>query len=376
MKRITTEAAEPQEHRTKPPTVRDVARRAGLSQAAVSYALAGPSPRVSDQTRQRVLQAAAELGYQPNVLARVMKGKEAGLLGIIVRDGGAPTAAEVCRTLMTRAPAYGYDIILTDAGNSATTLLRLANLMKSRLCDGLFLVGELPDQDMHWDAYERLGVPTVALLHGDERAYPGTRVSVERRSGLREALDHLYELGHRHIGFVGSDLLNGLKERRRTFVSLMRERGLPLPKESLLLTDFSREGGRDAMRRLMSMASPPTAVLACADLVASGMLVEARRAGVAVPGDISVVGYDDNPEAEYSCPTLTTVHQPIAEMADRALEWFQSRRAGGASSLDNLVVNATLVVRESTGPAPLDGPAKGRAHTGAVRRGRSSVPGG
>lgn len=124
------------------------------------------------------------------------------------------------------------------------------------------------------------------------------------------------------------------------------------------------------------MASPPTAVLACADLVASGMLVEARRAGVAVPGDISVVGYDDNPEAEYSCPTLTTVHQPIAEMADRALEWFRSRRAGGASSLDNLVVNATLVVRESTGPAPLDGPAKGRAHTGAVRRGRSSVPGG
>jgi transcriptional regulator with XRE-family HTH domain len=99
----------------KLPTVKDIARLAGLSQAAVSYALSGRSSRVSDATRQRVLKVAEELGYQPNVLARVMKGKETGLLGIIVRDGSAPTGYEMCRALMRKAPSYGYSLILLIA---------------------------------------------------------------------------------------------------------------------------------------------------------------------------------------------------------------------------------------------------------------------
>ena len=303
---------------------------------------------MSEATRQRVLKVAQELGYQPNVLARVMKGKETGLLGIILRDGSAPTGSEMCRTIMRKAPSYGYDVVLTDAANSASTLLRLANLMKSRLCDGLFLVGELPDQDMHWDAYERLGVPTVALLHSHHQGYPGTRVWADGRPGLEQALDHLLTLGHRRIAYVGTELLHGLKERGEMFAQLMTGKGLRLPDEYYVMTEFSSEGGATALHELTSLASPPTAVMACTDMMASGMLLEARRAGVVVPRDLSIVGYDDNPAAALCYPALTTVRQPLAELAELALDWFRARREGAPRSSEGLKVATRLVVRDST----------------------------
>lgn len=345
MKRITN-AAEPS-HRPRPPTVKDIALRVGLSQAAVSYALIGPSPRVSEAARQQVLSAADELGYQPNLLARGLRGKGTGLLGIIVRDGSAATAAEVCRALMRRAPAYGYDIVLTDAGNSAATLLRLANLMKSRLCDGLFLVGELPNQDVPWEAYERIGLPTVALLYGDE-ACPGVKVKCEQATGLSEAVQHLRGLGHSQIAYVGTELLQGLRQRTVTFTSVMREQGLPLPEELCVTTEFSWDGGARAVRRLMTLPSAPTAVVACTDHVATGILAEARRMGLDVPADLSVVGFDDNLEATLCYPALTTVRQPLGEMADISLKWFRDRREGREPDASALQVGTSLVVRQST----------------------------
>lgn len=335
---------------------------------------------MSEATRQRVLEVAKEIGYQPNVLARVMKGKETGLLGIILRDGSAPTGSELCRTLMRKAPCYGYDIVLTDAANSASTLLRLANLMKSRLCDGLFLVGELPDQDMHWDAYERIGVPTVALLHGQHEAYPGVKVWADARPGLEQALDHLRALGHRRIGYVGSDLLHGLKERGDIFAQLMEEHHLPLRREHFIATDFSRDGGAEALRKLMSLSSPPTAVVACTDLMASGMLQEARRLGVSVPTDLSVVGYDDNSTAALCYPALTTVRQPLTEMAELALDWFRARRGGVIPPPENLKVGTELVVRDSTTTVahprsrPTESPARKKLRGPSGPRRRRALP--
>lgn len=345
-------------------TQRDVARRAGVSQAAASYALSGTSSRTSAVTRERVLKAAEELGYQPNLLARGLRGSSTGLLGIVVRDAAAPAAAEVYRALLRKAPTFGYDIVLTDAGDSARTLLRLANLMKSRLCEGLFLVGELPDQDVVWETYARIGLPTVAVLHGATECYPVPRVHADALAGLRAAVEHLVGLGHRSIGLVSTEWLHGVQERQAHLQVLLREYSQPVSPANIVITELSRDGGAIALEHLLRSATPPTAVLAATDLIAIGMLAEARRLGVRVPEDLSVVGFDDIPDAQVCFPTLTTVRQPFADMADRALEWFLARRSGTELAPERLALSTDLVVRESTGPP--------RALPGGAQRGRTT----
>jgi DNA-binding LacI/PurR family transcriptional regulator len=332
------------------PTVRDIAARVGVSQAAVSYALAGRSSKVSRALRERVLQAAKDLGYHPNPLARALVGKSTGLLGIIVRDSSAPTAAELCHHLMRKAPGYDYDIVLTDAADNVATLLRLGSLMKSRLCDGVVLVGELPQRHVAWGSYESLGIPTIALLY-DDATWPGPRVTCDSAAGLAQAIDHLLALGHRRIAYVGSNMLLGVKNRGEEFRSLLRGRGLGLPRELYVETDFSEQGGQQALRRLVSLGRPPSAIVACADRVALGILLEAYHVGLRVPTDLSIVGFDDNRQAALCYPALTTVRQPLEEMADLALRWFQSGRSQGKLALGSLHVISELVIRQSTGPA-------------------------
>ncbi len=337
--------------RGRSPTVADIAAKVGISQAAVSYALAGQSSKVSKSVRERVLKAAKDLGYQPNPLARALRGKRTSLLGIIVRDLSATTAAELCRYLMRKAPQYGYDVVLTDAADNVDTLLRLASLMKSRLCDGVLLVGELPHKQMPWASYERLGIPTVALLY-DDAAWPGPRVSCDGATGLAEAIEHLLAFGHRRIAYVGSRVLSGVGQRGKLFSSLLQRRGIQLARELYVEADFSEQGGAQALRYLLTLGAPPSAIVACADRMALGVLHEAQRVGLRVPADLSIVGFDDNRQAALCYPALTTVHQPLADMAELALKWFQGQHRGEPDASTSLLhVTTRLIVRESTGPA-------------------------
>lgn len=330
----------------RPITQREVAEKAGVSQAAASYALAGSVTKVSPATRERVLRAAAELGYQPNLLARGLRGVGTGLLGIIVRDISAAASAEVCRALLHRAPAVGYDMLLTDAADSAKTLLRLAGIMKSKLCEGLILVGELPDQDVLWEEYEKLGVPTVALLQG-ARDLPITKVAVDNATGIKLALDHLVALGHTRIGYVAAEWMHGLHDRLEAFKELSRHMGLVARDTDIVCQEFSREGGAEALRSFLTKESLPSAVMVATDLMASGFLREALRQGLQIPKDLSVVGFDDITEASLTYPALTTIRQPFGEMAAAALVCFAEQKSSAGMQSD-IILSPTLTVREST----------------------------
>jgi len=328
-------------------TQRDIARLAGVSQATASSVLSGGAQRVAPETRRRVLEAAAELGYRANPLAQGLKGAPTGLLGVIVRDLGAPAAALVCRELAHLAPEYGFDVLITDAADRTATFLRLARLMESRLCEGIVLVGELADQAEAW-ASSGVGVPMLALLHSGKNV-PFPVVQVDNAAGIDQAVAHLAALGHERIGYVGTAWLSGVQARETAFRQSMQRRELALREEDVIVTAPSREGGAQVVRELMRRPSRPLALVASTDLIASGIVREAQRLGVHVPQGLSVVGFDDIPEAALLQPSLTTVRQPYREMAQRALHFFQGlRRDEEVGSLGT--IPSRLVVRESTAP--------------------------
>ena len=304
--------------------------------------------KVSQATRERVILAAKELGYQPNLLARGLRGVGTGLLGIIVRDISAAASTEVCRALLHQAPALGYDMVLTDAADSAQTLLRLARIMKSKLCEGLILVGELPDQDVVWGEYEKLGVPTVALLQG-ARDLPITEVAVDNVAGIKLGLDHLVSLGHTRIGYVAAKWMHGLHNRLEVFKELSRQMGLATKDEDIISAEFSREGGAAALREYLERKSSPSALMIATDLMASGFLREALRRGVEIPSSLSVVGFDDITEASLTYPSLTTIRQPFEEMAAAALACFAELKEQASVSTE-VILPPSLIVRETTAP--------------------------
>ena len=329
------------------PTQAEVARLAGVSQTTASYVLSGVPNRVSFATQERVLRAAEQLNYQPNLLARGLRGSSTGLLGVIVRDISAAAVGAVSRALLHGAPQVGYDMILTDAADDVKTLLRLAGLMKSRLCDGIALVGELPEEDALWDDYARLGIPTVAILHGGQNL-PVASVLLDNDHGIRLAVDHLRSLGHERIGYVGSNLLRGVMQRGEVFRAVMKDKGLNVRPTDVVNVELSREGGAAGLVQLLGRPHPPTAVLAATDLLACAMIHEAACRKIAIPEQLSIVGFDDVPEASLTWPPLTTVRQPFEEFAVRALAMFTSGAASSTRAHRQVVLQPELVIREST----------------------------
>lgn len=334
-------------HGRRGATQRDIARLAGVSQATASSVLSGGAQRVAPETRRRVLAAAAELGYRANPLAQGLKGAPTGLLGVIVRDLGAPAAALVCRELAHLAPEYDFDVLITDAADRTATFLRLARLMESRLCEGIVLVGELADQAEAW-ASSGVEVPMLALLHSGKNV-PFPVVQTDNAAGIDQAVAHLAALGHERIGYVGTAWLSGVRAREAAFRQSMQARGISLREDDVIVTAPSREGGAQVVRELLRRPSRPLALVVSTDLIASGVVREAQHLGVHVPQGLSVVGFDDIPEAALLQPSLTTVRQPYREMAQRALHYFQGLRRGEEpGSLGT--IPSRLVVRESTAP--------------------------
>lgn len=341
-------------------TQKDIARRAGVSQATVSSVLSGGLQRVAPETRELVLRVAAEAGYRANPLAQALKGVPTKLLGVVVRDLSAPAAGVVCCELARIAPEFDFDIVIMDAADSTATFLRMAWIMESHLCEGVVLVGELADQaDLTWQSAP--DIPIVGVLQsGMNAAFPV--VTTDDSIGIREAVAHLASLGHEHIGFIGTTWLSGVQARVQEYVNAMRDRGLTVQNEDVVLTAANREGGAAALRELLRRPDRPLAVITATDMIASGVVREAQRLGVRVPTDLSVVGFDDIPEATILQPSLTTIRQPFREMAERVLYYFaEQRRKTKQEGVLAGLIPSRLVVRESTGPPRAD-----RRHVSAL----------
>jgi LacI family transcriptional regulator len=340
--------------RSSRPTIADVAARAGVSSAAVSAVLneARGNVRVSEQTRTRIVAAAAELGYSPDSAAQALRRRRSGLIGLIHRadrDSFAESAVSyrLGDNIARAAARRGYDTV--DAAPARTrggTRSESIDLLVSRRVEGVII--ENPEHD-ELELLASRGLPVVQVLR-PRSSVTASMLTVDPTDGFRQAVEHLAALGHLRIGFVGNgDPHPTDASRVRAFLDALAGAGIAPEEQTIQLGPDNRlETAYAATGVLLASARRPTAVIAAAESSALGVLRRLYAARLRVPDDVSVIGYDGVACAGLY-PPLTSISQPLEALAAQAVELIADRAA-----LRHLTLPAELVVRESTGPPPVD----------------------
>lgn len=321
----------------------DVARRVGVSTASVSLVLrnaAGPSA----ETRRKVLAAAAELGYRPDRTASLLARRRTHLLGVLL-DIRSSFHAELVTDLHDAADGVGYDLVLSTVTATRDEKRALDTLVDSR-CEALVLLGPTAPAPRLAELAQQLPVVVVG------RAMGGTALDVVRTAddvGVGQAVAHLHSLGHQAIAYVDGGRGAIATARRNGYRKAMRAAGLAAQAQ-VLPGDPTEQSGTRAAQSLLADQRPPTALVAFNDRCALGLLDGLLRAGVWVPGQLSVVGYDDSPAARLPHVDLTTVSQDPRAQAEHAVTAALERLDGGRTRPREVVLRPHLVVRGSTGP--------------------------
>jgi DNA-binding LacI/PurR family transcriptional regulator len=333
-------------------TMQDIARASGVSQSTVSRVLndAVTTVPIAADTRERVLEAADRLGYRPNPLARGLRGAKTMLLGIIVREISDPFFAPAVEAVSLHARERSYNVVLGSAHSQADEAIALHAVLETRHCDAIIVLGDMRDQPRLLGDLAASKVPVVAVWQGGP--LPGVdTVNVDNRAGVVAAVDHLAALGHRRLGFIGGSSHGDVRERRAAFVDHLAALGMAPADEDVVPAVTDPGAGADAFRRLMAQPDPPSAVVTATDNLAIGVLHAAHSLGLAIPGDISVVGFDDIPLAAYTAPPLTTVHNPIAEMARLAVDLAVDPDPAAGGDLRDHVLAPGFAIRATTAAA-------------------------
>ncbi|MEU6784768.1 LacI family DNA-binding transcriptional regulator [Nonomuraea angiospora] len=341
-------------------TRNDVARLAGTSPAVVSYVINnGPRP-VSAAARQRVLDAIKQLGYRPNAVARSLRSRRSWTIGVIASDsagGKSPFFGQFTRACEEVAWQRGYSVLF---GNSAEDPARAEGYVRGfleRQVDGLVLMRVPVSADQAEEMRGR--VPVVTIDHAAPPFF--SRLAVDDEEGGYQATRHLLEHGHRRIGFVGGPLdITPVRLRAAGWRRALQEAEAAAGAEGGLVEEglveegeLSLEGGYEAALRLLSSPSRPTALFASIDGQAIGAMRAAADLGLRVPGDVAVVGFDGAREAAYTVPGLSTISQPIDEMARHATETLVGAIESEGVEPVTKIFAATLVTRGSCGcPEP------------------------
>lgn len=330
----------------KRPTLADVAARAGVSVALVSIVMRG-AKGAGAATRERVLEAAQEIGYRPDTRARLLRSSRSRLLG--VQFGlHQPFHTDLVESIYVAAEPAGYQVALSAVAPSRDERQAVEALLADR-CEALILLGpQVPAARL---ADLATGLPVVSVARRLRPAAPG--VDVVRTAddeGARQAVDHLVALGHRDIAHIDGGRAPGAADRRRGYRTAMNRHGL-IDHLRVLPGGLSEEDGAAAAHALLAAGARPTAVLAFNDRCATGVLDTFLRAGVAVPDEISVVGFDDSRLARLAHIDLTTVGQDIPRLAQLAVGRVIARldgEQGEQGPEGEIVIAPRLVVRGTT----------------------------
>lgn len=331
-------------------TIRDVAARAGVSSTTVSHVINKTRP-VSDDLSARVEAAMVELGFQPNALARSLRRKQTQTFGMIVPDSANPFFAEIGRGIEDTSFAAGYSIILCNSDGDRNRELLYLDLLVQKQVDGVLLV---PTGD-HAELAARLrtrNIPVV-VIDRDVSDAPIDRAHIDNVAGGCMATRYLIELGHRRIGYIGGPPhLSPVPGRGAGYLRALEEADLSIDDRLIVAGNFRDVGGYNGTQALLALPDRPTAIFAGNDLMAIGALAAARAAGIAVPAELSIVGFDDIHLAGYINPPLTTVAQPKYELGVIAAELLLARLADPELPPQRRLLQAHLAVRHSTAAPP------------------------
>ena len=301
----------------RPATMQDVAERAGVSRALVSLVMRGTS-KVSAERREAVLRASAELSYRPNAAARTLARARTDVIGVMIDDLHNPFFVDVVDGIHEAADRHGMQIVLSSARRRQDGAhLAIEEMIEMRV-EGVILIGSRARHSFVRATSALMPMVSVGVPIDDVDS-----IVVDDEIGATIAVDYLVGLGHRHIVHIDGGDGGGAAPRRVGFFSAM-SRHLLVPR--VVAGDFTERGGVEAIETMLAGGEPPQAILAANDLTAIGALGRLSAAGLRVPNDVSVVGYDNTSLASMAHLALTTIDQPRVEMGQRAVERIVERR--------------------------------------------------
>jgi DNA-binding LacI/PurR family transcriptional regulator len=323
------------------PTLEDVAARAGVSRALVSLAL-NDSPRVAERSRIAIVKAAQALGYRPNLAARNLASRRTGTIGVLLNDLHNPFFAEVFDGIAAAASAVDQKLLLTTGRKVPSGERAAIDAMIEHRVDGIILVGaRITSAEI---AEVAASIPT-AIIGRTVRNAQVDCVANHDAEGARIAVEHLVSLGHRSIVHIDGGAGAGAAARRAGFQKAVSARSMA--RSEVIAGDYTEQAGVDGAKRLLGRRTRPTAVFGANDLVAIGALDALTDAGLDVPGDISVIGYDNSPMSRLSRLSLSSIDQSTERLGHVALDLLRERIDGRREQRVELVT-PTLVARRTT----------------------------
>lgn len=334
---------------TRRPTIRDVAARAGVHPATASRAL-DPARvgRITAATTERVVRAATELAYTPDRMARGLRTRRSGIVGIVVPDLTNPVVPPIVRGIEAVLWGSGIACVLADTDNSPEREAQLVAELRDRRCDG-FIVSSATRSSPVPAELAADGIPAVLVTRGTDRACLPL-VTSDDASGIDAVVAHLHELGHRRLAYVaGPPELSTTVTRRDAFVAAVARRGLD--PSGIRLTScaaYTAAAAAPVVHDLLVSDPQVTAIVAGNDMIALGCFVALEEAGLSCPEDVSVVGFNDMPLVDRLKPALTTVSIPQHEIGTAAASLLLERIAGRSETTASVLLPTLLMVRDST----------------------------
>ncbi|MBK8023699.1 MAG: LacI family DNA-binding transcriptional regulator [Chloroflexi bacterium] len=327
------------------PTIIDVAKLAGVSKATVARVVNGQIDIVSQETRERVMEAVDKLGYERNSIAGSLRTDKTYMIALSIPDITNPFWPEVTRGVQDTLETSEYAVVTVNSDWDADRELKYLKMVRRNRFDGLII----NPTDANSTHFRDMEVPIVLL--GSGNGYAGyDSVGSDTESAVQIALDYLYGLGHRRIALIA-----GLSARRKntsryhSYVDFLARNHLKLDPDLVAHGDFTLQAGRDAMRQLLTLPQPPTAVFAANDVIAIGAMQTADAMNWRIPEDVSIIGMDDIYLASTALPPLTTIAKPKYEIGVEAARLLRGRVKYGADlPIQSVRLPCELVVRGST----------------------------
>ena len=337
-----------------PATIKDIAKKIGKSTTTVSRAL-NDFDDISAETKDLVRRAAEELGYIPNTLAQRLQKRQTDTIGLVIPTSGPrfsdPFFSEFIAGIGNTAGRLGYDLLVSTRAPGDQELESYRHSIRSHRIDG-FIIVRTRCEDSRIDYLRKVGFPFVSFGRTDGPLdYP--YVDEDSEHGMRLVIQYLAELGHTRLGVIAppGDLefsrfrLNGIRAQVEEF-------GMAPEDLAIVEGDLTQRSGYEWGNKLLDLETPPTAIVACNDLMAFGAMSAAQERGLVVGKDISITGFDNIPMAEHSHPPLTTVNQPIYQIGSIVCEMLIKRICEETTELEQVLLTPSLVIRQSCGPAP------------------------
>ncbi|ENE7528616.1 DNA-binding transcriptional regulator CytR [Escherichia coli] len=331
-------------------TMKDVALKAKVSTATVSRALMNPD-KVSQATRNRVEKAAREVGYLPQPMGRNVKRNESRTILVIVPDICDPFFSEIIRGIEVTAANHGYLVLIGDCAHQNQQEKTFIDLIITKQIDGMLLLGSRLPFDASIEEQRNLPPMVMANEFAPELELP--TVHIDNLAAAFDAVNYLYEQGHNRIGCIaGPEEMPLCHYRLQGYVQALRRCGIMVDPQYIARGDFTFEAGSKAMQQLLDLPQPPTAVFCHSDVMALGALSQAKRQGLKVPEDLSIIGFDNIDLTQFCDPPLTTIAQPRYEIGREAmlllLDQMQGQHVGSGSRL----MDCELIIRGSTRALP------------------------